>query len=174
MCLDGVIRVQFFKEFYCDVSDFWHLNTSSISSIFQVDFNSMLYRVNAWINLITFVVCRFGGMLAIFAGMAMWYNRVSVIYFVSLTFSMVVMFPVNTILFQRLLKNDVYRFRRNAYHNKYRQQPSSEKKPMINGVGSSNNNMTKMGENGHSGHHHHNGLSNGVVRPATNCKEKDI
>ena len=33
--------------------------------------------------------------------------------------------------------------------------------------------MTKMGENGHIGHHHHNGLSNGVVRSATNCKEKD-
>ena len=45
---------------------------------------------------------------------------------------------------------------------------------MINGVGSSNNNMTKIGENGHIEPNHHNGLSNGVVRPAANYKEKDI
>ena len=138
-----------------------------------MDFNSFLYRANAWVNLSTFVVCRFGGMVAIFYGMMMWYRRVSIIYFVSLSLSMVVMTPVNTVLFQRLLKNDVYRFRKNAYHNKYLQtKPSSESKPLVNGV-TSNNNMAKTGRNGHIGQYQ-NGVSNGGVKSVNHTEKKKI
>ncbi len=122
--------------------------------------------MNAWLNLVTFVVCRFGGMVAIFVGMFIWYRRVSVFYFVTLSMSMIVMTPVNTILFKRLLKNDVFRFRKNTYHNKYRTQhhpPSPTTTSAVGYSANSNNNMSKVGKNGHPRQHYPNGFFNGVV-----------
>ena len=97
--------------------------------------------------------------------MIIWGDRVSTIYMVCLTASMTVMTPINIILFQRLLKNDVYRFHKNTYHNKYRTSlaaPSetTKTKPHSNGV-TSNNNSAKHFENGHVGHS--NGVANGVL-----------
>ncbi len=121
--------------------------------------------MNAWVNLGTFIVCRFCSILAIIIGMIIWGDRVSTIYMVCLTASMTVMTPINIILFQRLLKNDVYRFHKNTYHNKYRTSlaaPSetTKTKPHSNGV-TSNNNSAKHFENGHVGHS--NGVANGVL-----------
>ena len=85
---------------------------------------------------------------------------------------MVVMLPVNTVLFQRLLKNDVYRLCKNTYHNKCRNHQPLKSKPSINGV-SSNNNTAKSGEDGHIGHYH-NGLSNGVIGSGDHNDKKEI
>ncbi len=139
--------------------------------LLQIDFKSWLYQLNAWLNLATFVLCRFMGMVAIITGIFLWYDRVSVLYLVSISLSMVVMMPVNTILFQRLIKNDVYRFRKNAYHNKYRVLQSSappcetaakvSDKRALNGVLSSSNN--NKGKHGSDNGHLTNGWSNGEL-----------
>lgn len=85
------------------------LHSRKLLQMMQVCYHSILYRINVALNLCSFIVCRFMANGAIFVGMIIWSHRVSRIYLTCLSGSMIVMFPVNCILFWRLVKSDIFR-----------------------------------------------------------------
>jgi len=72
-------------------------------------FDHWLYRVNNWVNLLTFLPCRFGAVAWISYGMMKYYYRFTVFYWITLAVTMFIMWIIYFILFWRLLKNDVLR-----------------------------------------------------------------
>ena len=72
-------------------------------------YDSTVYRVNNCINLLTFVLFRFGALAVIGYGVVYWRLLVSPMYYVMLTGSWMVMTVINVVLFWRLVKNDVLR-----------------------------------------------------------------
>lgn len=88
------------------------LHSRKLLQMCNVPFDATFYRVICYINLVTFILCRFGGQLLITIGMFMWYDRVTMVYYVTLTMSMAVMFAINVVLFYRLWKNDIVRYNR--------------------------------------------------------------
>jgi len=77
-----------------------------------VAFTSLLYRINATINLFTFVSCRFVCLVWIGYGVIAWRSRVSWLYLVAITSAVVIMYVINVVLFWRLLCSDVLGLRR--------------------------------------------------------------
>ena len=75
----------------------------------QVQYTHWLYRANSYVNLITFIIFRFGALVAIAYGLYEWGHRVTATYFVLLSLSCLIMTVINTVLFWRLLKNDMLR-----------------------------------------------------------------
>lgn len=94
-----------------EVNSFF-LHSRKLMQMSKVKYDHILYRTNVWINLTTFVFCRFGGLAWIYYGMAVFCHRVTRIYFGLLTSSMIVMLFINIVLFHRLIKNDILRSRR--------------------------------------------------------------
>ncbi len=95
------------------------LHSRKLMQISQFPFDHWLYRINVHINLATFVFCRFFSIGTIIHGMFYYHHRVGTMYFICLSFAILVMTVINLILFWRLLKNDIIRYNRNKYFNKY-------------------------------------------------------
>jgi len=91
-----------------EVNSFF-LHSRKLMQMSNISYDHPLYRANVWVNLATFVFCRFGGLVVIYYGMFMYNHRVTAFYFYVLTSSMAVMLFINLILFYRLVKNDVLR-----------------------------------------------------------------
>ncbi len=85
------------------------LHMRKILQVYKVDFNSTLYRTNAWINLVTFMTCRFGALGAILLGMAVWSHRVSTAYYITLSISVFVVGVTQVIILRMVLKSDFFR-----------------------------------------------------------------
>ena len=85
------------------------LHMRKILQVHKVDFNSTLYRANAWVNLVTFMTCRFGALGAILLGMAVWSHRVSRAYYITLSVSVFVVGVTQVIILRMVLKSDFFR-----------------------------------------------------------------
>lgn len=85
------------------------LHSRKLLQMMNVCYQSLLYRINVFFNIVSFLICRFLANGAIFVGMIVWGHRLSRIYMTCLSGSMIVMFPVNCILFWRLVKSDILR-----------------------------------------------------------------
>ena len=137
-----------------EVNSFF-LHSRKLMQMSKVSYDHIVYRINVWVNLITFVLCRFGGLAWIYYGMAMWPHRVTTFYYMVLTSSMTVMLFINIILFHRLIKNDVLRPRSKTKSSKVTPSTTNgpadglkENGPLIkNGTTphSSNNNVKENG-----------------------------
>ncbi|XP_013403668.1 TLC domain-containing protein 2 [Lingula anatina] len=105
------------------------LHTRKLLQLSKVDYNHWGYRLNAVVNIITFVVCRFGGLIRIYYGMATEADRVTPFYWWMLAASMFCMTVMNPILLWRLFKNDFlrsdykYKKQRNGNNNEIRAKP---------------------------------------------------
>jgi len=77
-----------------------------------VAFTHLLYRANAAVNLVTFVGCRFVGILWVGYGIVFLRSRLSWAYMVAITTATIVMAIINVVLFWRLLCSDVLGRRR--------------------------------------------------------------
>lgn len=85
------------------------LHARKLLQMARVPYNHILYRANAGVNLITFVLCRFGGLAWIIIGMFIWGNRVTPLYYYVLAVAMFVMWVTNIMLFRRLVLSDLIR-----------------------------------------------------------------
>ena len=85
------------------------LHTRKLLQMRKWSFDHWLYKGNLWLNLITFIPCRFGAVAWINYGMYHEGHRVSPAYFWTLATAIFVMWGINIFLFWRLLKNDVLR-----------------------------------------------------------------
>ncbi len=85
------------------------LHGRKLLQVFQVDYNSLLYRINVWLNLLTFVFCRFVAMFSVLIGMYIFGHRVPTVYFYTLTVSAIFVSPMQIVLFWRLVKSDILR-----------------------------------------------------------------
>lgn len=77
--------------------------------MFQWPFEHWLYRLVTWLNLLSFPFCRFLPLGVIFWGMGTMGHRVPQYYIAILSMAMFVMSGINTVLFWRLFKNDIWR-----------------------------------------------------------------
>ncbi|KAK2177830.1 hypothetical protein NP493_577g02032 [Ridgeia piscesae] len=85
------------------------LHTRKLLQMCRVKYTHWLYRANSYVNLVTFIIFRFGALIAIAYGLYEWGHRVTATYFVLLSSSCLIMTVINTVLFWRLLKNDMLR-----------------------------------------------------------------
>lgn len=92
----------------CEVNTIF-LHSRKLLQMCKFSFTHWLYRSVSQLNLFTFVSCRFVALFWISYGMFIYPERVSAVYFYSLLMSLIVMWPINIILFWRILKNDVLR-----------------------------------------------------------------
>lgn len=83
------------------------LHSRKLLQMCQIGFHTNLYKLVAYLNLITFVLCRKTSVSRIFYGMFTEGDRVPRLYFIALTFSMTVMAVINIILFWRLFQTDI-------------------------------------------------------------------
>lgn len=88
------------------------LHSRKLLQMLGVNFESPLYRANAAVNLVTFLCCRFVCIVWIGYGIVVDGNRVGALYIVAAYLSMIVMCPINAVLFWRLLCSDVLGRRR--------------------------------------------------------------
>lgn len=72
-------------------------------------FDHMMYKLIIFLNLVTFVIFRVGGIVAIGVAMFVEWQRMTTTYCVFLIVTMFIMYAINPILFWRLFKNDVLR-----------------------------------------------------------------
>ena len=114
------------------------LHGRKLLQVFQVDYNSLLYKINVWLNLLTFVFFRFVAMFSVLIGMYIFGHRVPTVYFYTLTVSAVFVSPMQIVLFWRLVKSDILRKKKST---------KSQPKASINGD-NNNVNVTKNGCNG--------------------------
>jgi len=77
-----------------------------------VAFTHLLYRVNAAVNIFTFVSCRFVCLIWIGYGVIFWRSRITWSYLFAISSATVVMYIINVVLFWRLLCSDVLGRRR--------------------------------------------------------------
>ncbi|XP_064648656.1 TLC domain-containing protein 2-like [Lineus longissimus] len=118
-----------------EVNSFF-LHTRKLLQMCHVRFDHWSYKINAVLNIVTFVVFRGLSLGTITMGMITPGERyrVSTIYWYTLCGSMFVMWGINPILFWRLLKND---FLRKDY-----QQVKTDDQGLKNGI--ANNNIKKI------------------------------
>ena len=109
------------------------LHARKLMQLFGVGFKDIRYRILCVVNLISLVLFRFTALTAIVYGIIYYRNAVSLSYFVAITSTMAVMWPINTVLFWRLLKNDVFCYssykkysHTKYFHQKYRSNGFSE------------------------------------------------
>ena len=136
----------------CEVNTIF-LHSRKLLQMQGLSFTHFLYRAASYMNLITFLCCRFVALTWIIHGMYHLGNRVSAAYYWTLAASMFVMWGINIVLFWRLLKNDILR--------KYFFSPTKSKQPSSSSennhhhqmyVNASTNNNTVM--NGTKSKHH--------------------
>lgn len=99
------------------------LHSRKLLQMAGVAFDRPLYRANAALNLATFVTCRFVCLVWIGYGIICWRELVGRFYIIAAWLAMIVMCPINAVLFWRLLCSDVLGWRR------------SRSKPASNSVG---------------------------------------
>jgi hypothetical protein len=85
------------------------LHSRKLLQMCQVGFDTRLYKAVAYINLVTFPLCRMTSNGRILYGMLTEAHRVPTIYFFVLCFSMIIMTGINIILFWRLFQTDILR-----------------------------------------------------------------
>lgn len=85
------------------------LHSRKLLQMSGVSFSHWLYRMNSFMNIFTFVSCRFLCLSWIVYGMFIWYDRVTIVYLLVLGSAMFVMWVINVVLFWRLLCSDVLR-----------------------------------------------------------------
>lgn len=85
------------------------LHSRKLLQMSRISFSHWLYRLNAFMNIFTFVSCRFLCLTWIVYGMFIWYNRVTPVYLCVLGSAMFVMWVTNVILFWRLICSDLLR-----------------------------------------------------------------
>jgi len=85
------------------------LHSRKLLQMYQVGFDTRLYKAVAYVNLVTFLSCRMTSVGRIFYGMFTEAHRVPTVYFFFLRFSMVVMAVINIVLFWRLFQTDILR-----------------------------------------------------------------
>jgi hypothetical protein len=113
-------------------SIFLHLR--KLMQMASVGFQNPVYRIVTFFNLISFVGCRFLFSLALITyGLIVYRDRMSTFYYCILTATMFVMWVVNSILFWRLVKNDLLRRRTSA--------ATTASKPAAHGTNNNNDNM---------------------------------
>ena len=121
-----------------EVNSFF-LHTRKLLQMLDYSFDHKLYRVNAVLNIISFIVGRGLSLGTITLGMCYWYHRVGTFYYCVLFTSMLVMNSMIPVLLWRLIKND---FLRKDYLMK---NLSTTKKPVLeNGKAHVNNNVAKL------------------------------
>jgi len=91
-----------------EVNSFF-LHSRKLMQMLQIRFDAPLYRLNVYLNLLSFILCRFIPLIWIIYGMLMWYYRVEPSYLIILSLDLFVMWVVNIVLFWRLLTNDIIR-----------------------------------------------------------------
>ena len=75
--------------------------------VLQCPFNHWFYRLMVYLNVVSFPVCRFGCLIAIYWGMFTMHSRFSRVYLVLLFTSIVAMTIINAVLYWRIIKIDV-------------------------------------------------------------------
>lgn len=85
------------------------LHSRKLLQMSGILFSHWLYRLNAFMNIFTFVSCRFLCLSWIVYGMFIWYDRVTPVYLCVLGSAMFVMWVTNVILFWRLVCSDLLR-----------------------------------------------------------------
>lgn len=85
------------------------LHSRKLLQMSGFSFSHWLYRLNSFMNIFTFVSCRFLCLSWIVYGMFIWYDRVTPIYLYVLGSAMFVMWGTNIILFWRLICSDILR-----------------------------------------------------------------
>jgi len=89
-------------------SVFLHLR--KLMQIMHIGFKHPLYRIVCFINLISFVICRFAFSLTLIShGLFVYRYRMSTFYFSMLLPTVVIMWIINVVLFWRLFTNDMLR-----------------------------------------------------------------
>jgi len=88
-----------------------------------VSFGRLVYRVNAAVNIFTFVSCRFVCLVWIMYGIVVYNSRISWAYMTAISSSTLVMCVINAVLFWRLLCSDVLGRRRMRPTRDARQSP---------------------------------------------------
>ena len=91
-----------------EVNSFF-LHSRKLLQMCKVSFDSVLYKVVIYSNLITFAGCRGWSVSKILYGMTFEYSRVSPVYYYTLCVSMFIMTGINIILFWRLVRSDILR-----------------------------------------------------------------
>lgn len=124
------------------------LHSRKLLQMRRVSFDSWYYRVITFLNIITFIFGRFVALIAIVIGMVYLNDQVSAYYFWTLVAAMVIMIPINIVLFWRLFKSDVLRplaaskksqqSSQNNHHSAYVSNHShttnNNKMPVTNGI----------------------------------------
>ncbi|ESN90670.1 hypothetical protein HELRODRAFT_145549, partial [Helobdella robusta] len=82
------------------------LHSRKLLQMHKCPFDHWIYRLNALLNLVTFVCCRFLCNAWITYGMLATRQRVSIFYFWILAAAMFVMWVTNVMLFWRLVQSD--------------------------------------------------------------------
>lgn len=85
------------------------LHTRKLLQLHGFHFDHWLYRTNSFINLVTFVCCRFMSLIWVIAGTFRDQHRIPVPYKIILSAALFVMSVTNVLLFWRLFKSDVIR-----------------------------------------------------------------
>lgn len=99
-----------------------------------VSFTRLLYRLNAAVNLVTFVSCRFVCLFWIAYGIIVWNSRISLAYTLAISSCAVVMYVINAVLFYRLLCSDVFGRRRTRPTHDTRQAPVTALRVIADGT----------------------------------------
>ncbi len=114
------------------------LHARKLMQMCKIPFDHWIYRTNVYINLVTFVLCRFTGMTKIWHAMMTEDGyRVSNTYYALLCISNPAVSIINVILFWRLLKNDILR----SSQSKSRKT----KVPVLNNNVNGNTDLTQNG-----------------------------
>lgn len=85
------------------------LHARKLLQMNKFPFDHWIYRTNMFLNLSTFMACRFVGIAIVANGMVNDRHRVGPVYYFFLAITVITVSIINFILFWRLLKNDVLR-----------------------------------------------------------------
>lgn len=85
------------------------LHTRKLLQMSRVSFDSLLYRINAVINIATFLCCRFVCLVWILYGIVVYRDIVGPCYLLAISSSTFIMVVINIVLFWRLLSSDFLR-----------------------------------------------------------------
>lgn len=121
------------------------LHTRKLMQMHRVGFDHWAYRLNAAINLLSFIIFRGGCLSAITYGVVFYGHRITLFNRWVLGISMFIMNGINPVLFWRLLKND---FLRADY--KYKRLAQNGNNNLVNNVHEVNGN-TFLRPNGYVG-----------------------
>lgn len=84
------------------------LHSRKLMQIMQIPFDHWIYRTNVYFNLGSFIPCRFLNVIAIFYGLYLYHNVLTITHFALTCIANLVVFVINIVLFWRIMKNDIF------------------------------------------------------------------